>query len=143
MIVKGGKLVNQACHPGLYITGTSRHVKRRRQAACLFACFFLFRKPSFIHDTQFSIDLCPVLDGSSPFFRSFKSRLLTELYHLKICFSGGSASDIWNFYRFLVKLEGKTLRLCPLKSIQAFTNEGFASTVSAISSRTSLILEII
>lgn len=62
--------MKSGCYKG---TGTSMHIKSRRLAACLSAYFSLFRKPSFIHDTQFSIDLRPVPDGSSPSFRSFKS----------------------------------------------------------------------
>lgn len=55
------------------------YVKSRRQAACLSAYFSLFWKPSFIHDTQFSIDMRPVPDGGGPFFRSFKSSKIQRL----------------------------------------------------------------
>jgi hypothetical protein len=64
---KGNNKVNELC--GFL---KSINEKSRRLAACLSACFFLFRKPSFIHDTQFSIDLRPVPNGSSPFFVASK-----------------------------------------------------------------------
>lgn len=59
----------------LYIAVAKWHVKNRRcfrlshqQKYCL------FRQSPFVHDTEFTIDLTPVPDRSSPFFRSLISR---------------------------------------------------------------------
>ena len=41
--------------------------------------YSLLRKAAFVHNTQFTIHLCPVSNRAGPFFRSFKSSKIQRL----------------------------------------------------------------
>ena len=73
MICKGGKPENQASH-SCFIYNSCRMACQEQAVfrPSYSPVYSLLWEASFVHNTQFTIHLCPVADRTGPFLRSFK-----------------------------------------------------------------------
>ena len=97
----------------LYITVKKWYVKSRRESRpSQTGQNRLFRQTSFVHNTQFSVHLCPVSEGSRPFFWNnpvfyiFSTTTLHRFFqnaipYAKISFLPSSRSS-WSYPRSLI-----------------------------------------
>ena len=105
--------------PSFYITGLSGHGKNRRDFPPVFLEIDrLFRQPSLVHNAQFPINLPPVTDRHSPFFRGLKSGQIRGLEQCCIA---------WKYTPLAVQL--------PVSGVQALNGIGSINDLAYISGK--------